>query len=270
MDFVDYRVYLDEIYRNLKSADRTVTYLKFAALLGFSESNVIWMVIKGRRKLTHLTSQRIATTLDLDTDNRKYFFALVSYINERSTAKKDALFTKLMEVKHSALSDGSDQLALEYFSEWFHPVLRELARDHNISTNPSDIANRLIPRILPREAESSIKLLSRLGLVEVSEDKMTFSYKGENIIPSRRINQHASIRFHHIMMDMAKEALVKIPETHREYNGLTLSLSDEMIPRAQEIIRKACMELLELENVEQGRRDVFQVNMQMFPFTRKD
>ena len=192
----------------------------------------------------------------------------MDYNNERTAQEKDRLFAKLMGLKAEALDDDTDQLALEYFSEWYYPVIRELSRRGGVPTDPATLASLLSPKIQPKEAEGTIQLLKRLGLILVSPDGKTFDYVGENIVPSRRINEHASIRFHHAMMDMAKGALVKFPETEREYNGLTLSLNSTLMPQAKEILRRACMELLKLEEAEQDHREVFQINMQMFPLTK--
>src|SRR4029079_18060633 len=79
--FLDYREYLQAVYLALKQELGTYSYLNFADDLGFSKTNVIHLIIKGKRPLTGKAADRITSTFDMRSNERKYFEQLVELQN---------------------------------------------------------------------------------------------------------------------------------------------------------------------------------------------
>src|SRR5690606_32473525 len=88
-------------------------------------------------------------------------------------------------------------------------------------------------------------------------------------IQMSRIDDLAAIRYHQAMIDAGKESLTRIPGKQREISGVTALLSKESYELIREKIKVLIDEVEKLEQVdhEKGDREVYQVNMQMFPFT---
>lgn len=267
-DYVEYRDVLNAMFQIVKGSMNGGSWLDLAEILGFSRTNALWLAAERRRKLTDLTSKRICDNLGWQGSTRRYWLLMVQSNNERDGAKREVLMTRLMELKQQSLGDGPDALAMEYFSEWYHPIIRELSRIRKLTTAPESSIGELMPRLLPAEAKSSLDLLQRIGLVHVDKETGNVMYGGENILPSRRVSRHASIRFHHTMMELAKEAIVSVRQDRREFNGLTIGLSSSGVEMAKKIIQKACADVMALESSDESGQHLYQMNVQLFPFTK--
>ena len=266
-DYVEYRDVLHTMFQIVKGSMNGGSWLDLAEILGFSRTNALWLAAERRRKLTDLTSKRICDHLGWQGETRRYWILMVLANNERDGAKRESLMNRLMELKKQSLGDGPDALAMEYFSEWYHPIIRELARIRTLTTEPESTMKELLPQLLPAEAKSSLDLLQRLGLVTIDKESGNVMYSGENILPSRRVSRHASIRFHHAMMELAKEAIVSVRKDRKEFNGLTLGLSTQGVEEAKRIIQKACADVMALESNDEKGQHLYQMNVQLFPFT---
>jgi uncharacterized protein (TIGR02147 family) len=78
----------------------------------------------------------------------------------------------------------------------------------------------------------------------------------------------AAIRYHQKMIEAAKEAIAKIPPERRDINAITITIGHNDFVRAIEILHDAIKKILQLEANSQLRTDVYQLNIQLFPFTK--
>jgi plasmid maintenance system antidote protein VapI len=104
--FFDYREYLGAVYQWLKSRVDAYSYLRFAEDLGFSRTNVLHLVIHGKRKLGVKTSQRLVKSLGLQATERQFFLTLVEYCNLREPALRELFFQRLLQLR--AQGDAAD------------------------------------------------------------------------------------------------------------------------------------------------------------------
>src|SRR5690606_35145342 len=80
-DYLSYRQYLKDLYEAAKGKVDTYSYMQFAQDLGLSKSNVLWLVVSGRRRLTQATLDKILKALKITGVQRRYFEGLVVYNN---------------------------------------------------------------------------------------------------------------------------------------------------------------------------------------------
>ncbi len=267
--FMSYRDYLDGLYIEVKNRAGNYSYLQLAEDLGFSKSNVIWLVIAGRRKLTMNTTQRIIDNLNLKGSERRYFQALVAYNNASRPDKREEYLSDLLIIKREQLPPGAVQENLEYYSEWFYPVIREMTALAEFSSNPEWIAERLSMKILPRQVEKALKLLEDLGLIRYDTRKKRHISTGEPIRPDRSVSGLAATAFHQKMCEIAAEALTRVPSAEREYNTITFCASKEEAMEISALIYELCEKIVRIEQKSTKKNQVFQVNLQLFPLTKK-
>ncbi len=269
--FLDYKEYLASLYQSQKSNMRSYSYAQFAEDLGFSKSNVIWLVITGRRKLSGQAVQRILDVLGLSGIERKYFITLVHHNNARLGSVREKYQEQLFDLKTKELLIPDEQEKLEYFGEWYYPVIREMMGSGEFRADPAWIASKLYGKLLPKEIIFSIRLLEKLGLIVYDQDKGRYIQAGGQIKPDRKVGKMASVRFHEKMLDIAKESITRVPSSRRDYNALTLCISEESANKVRELVREFCEKVFELEKnaLGQGEADqVYQLNVQLFPFTK--
>ncbi len=266
--YASYRDYLRDLYAGVKTSRKSYSFAKFSADLGLSETNVIWLVLNHRRDLSAASARKIAQTLQFNKDEKYYFLTLVDHNNTRRPDQRDALMRELVTRKGNLLQTPQENEALEYFSEWYHPVIRELVSLEDFSADADWVNQKLFLKLTPRQIEDSLKLLVNLGLIRFDETQKRYAPTGEQIFPDRKTGKLAAIRYHQKACDIARESVASVPARRRDLNVLTLSISDEAAMEVSKILYEACEKIMTLEQNVQNKDQIYQVNVQLFALTR--
>lgn len=266
--FVSYRDYLKALYGACHAEAGSYSYSQFARDLGFSFSNVLWLVCTGRRKLTPTTTQRLIEAAGLSGNARRYLQTLVAYNNARRSDVREARFKQLLTLKSRGLTAQEAIDTLEYFAEWQHPVVREMTALPDFRSEPDWIASRLAFRLLPAEVKRSLELLEQLGLVRFDPKMQRHVQTGGQILPDRNVETMAQIRYHQKMSELARDALTITEARRREMNTMTICVDEETAMKMGEMLYRTCEEIMKLEAKCTKRTQVYQVNVQLFPLTK--
>lgn len=267
-DFLSYRAYLLKLYEILKDESPSYSYAQLSEDLGFSRSNVLWLVITGRRRLTSKATDRLIKTLGLAGNDKRYLEVLCAYINTRRADDREKHLRELMAIKGKAVANEASVHALEYFSEWHHPIIRELVGLDDFRSDPEWINQRLVTRLMPMQIHRSMELLERLGLIAYDRKRGRHVLTGGQVHPDRDVERMASVRFHQKMCDMAREAVLRVPAERREMNTMTLRVSDDIAMQAATLLYKACEQIMKLETEAKEGDQIYQINVHLFPFTK--
>lgn len=266
-DYLSYRDYLRTLYEHLKASEAHYSYQQFAADLGFSYSNVLWLVIAGKRRLSHLAVARIGDSLHFTRSQQRYLELLIKHNNTRDAAQRDRCLVAMLQIKAQSTMDPDLKENLAYFSEWYHPVIRELTAMDEFSSDPKWIADHLHHRILPKQVEKSLRLLEELQLVKYDAHRKRHVSTSAPITPEREVTDHAAIRFHQKMCELAAQSLSDTPEKDREYNTLTVCVSEQEAEEIKAMIYNLCERIAQVERRARHKNRIFQVNLQMFPLS---
>lgn len=267
--YINYREYLKDIFSFLKQEENKYSYYTFAEQLGFSASNVIWLVMTGKRKLSPKSGEKIEIALDFNSDEKKYFNLLIQYTNISKPGVREELFQKILKISTANIQTDNDKDIVEYSNEWYHPVIREMTNLKEFSSDPDWIASQLQVRVLPKQIQKSIELLERLNLIYFDQEKGRHFCKQGHVTPEKRYRKLAQIRFHQKMTEIARDTLAITPAKVRDYNAVTLSLNEESMAKAKDIIHHAIAKIMELETSQGCNKVIYQFNSQLFPITKK-
>lgn len=266
-NYLDYRLYLKDIYQLIKT-NQPYSYLKFAENLGLNSSNVMHLVITGKRHLSLATAKKIAPFFDLKNEQRRYFLELIALANSRGPKSRSSSFQKIMELKNG-LTNGEDKKRFDYFSHWLNPVLREFLRIHPTSLDPQKIHTQLHPKTTVQQIESCLQILKELKIIYEKDGQAVLNDQTPIVLPAdKTANQLAYIQMHKEMIHIASESISFAQKEEREINTLTLCLNEEKKKLLIEMIRKFCREALELENADSKPDRVMQLNIQLFPMSK--
>lgn len=288
LSYLDYRDFLYEVYLQRKKMAQPFSYLQFAEELGFAPTNVIRLVISGKRSLAPKSAQKVAKNLGLDSIEKRYFLALVGYNDAKGPALKKKRFDNLLTIKQESLDNlnkDKDRASVEYFNHWSRPVLREVLKIQDLqirydgelepSTNlPESVTARireiLYPDLRTPKVQESIKFLLDHGYLKVSEDGSLKTLDTASIIlPSDDAAlQLSSLSYHQQMLQVAQECLIKVPSKRREYHGMTLCLSQIEFDALRDQIRKFCAATMQMESEGKQKDRVVQLNIQLFSLTK--
>ena len=265
--FIDYSKFLDELYLFLKKQDR-YTYSDFSYDLGFGATTYIHQIIRKYRSLTSKNAEKIALKIDLTGAEKRYFLNLVKYSNAKSAASRDLAWKEILKIKSSEIVTDPDHDILEYFSQWYHPVVREYLQISECSNDYNVIAKDMVPSLRPEQVRESLELLVRLNLVEIDSETGQYRQTSERVSTGHRVKSHAVVNYHLQMINLARESLANIPGKERDISALTLSVSQESCDRIKAMIHAFQLQILEEAEKAVAPDKVVQINIQMFPVTK--
>jgi uncharacterized protein (TIGR02147 family) len=267
--FLDYRQYLASVYAVMKDSqsNRTYSYQKFASDLGFGPTTVIHQIVKGYRPLSQKAAEKIVKALNLKGSERRYFLKLVDYCNAKRASVRDVLLGELIELKNKVLPNSFDKDCLDFFSEWFHPVIHELVGFSDFKYDPEWIGNRLQPKPRSEEIVKSLELLERLELIRFDATSNRWIQTNKRISTGHRVKGLAFVAYHKKMIEMASDSISQVSSEKRDISALTLSIDEKTFKAMQAMIHAFQMQLLDLADSVENPDRVCNVNIQLFPFT---
>lgn len=265
--FLDYRSFLQAVYQKLKEQMERYSYLQFADDLGFSQTNVVHLVIRRKRKLAPKSVERIMDALELKKTERLYFETLVKYAHARTPRKREIYFDRLHQLKAKSLLTSLDQSQMEYYSAWYHPVVRELVAMPGFDEDPDWIAARLTPHITPEQARRSVELLLSLNLIVRDAESGRLRLTQNVVSTGNEIAAMSVARYHQNVIELGRESITSIPARRRDISAVTVCVSEQTAQAMKAEIQAFRKKLLMLADEAGPGGQVFQLNIQFFPFT---
>ena len=269
-DHLAYKDYLQAIYVLVKKQLRSYSYLQFAADLGFPRSNVIHLMICGRRKLTSKAAVRIVDSLQLSGIQKNYFETLIRYENSINPDERKDFFQALLLMKNQTVKSALAQSQMTFFHEWYHPVIYEMMRFPDFSSDPYSIAERIKPRIRPEQARKSLDLLEKLGLAVFDGVARRHVPTSNQVTTGDEIASIAIVRYHQRMIDLGKEAITSFGEAERDISAIAIAVSSDTGARIKSEIQAFRKRILTLADEARDTQRVYQMNIQFFPVSTKD
>lgn len=268
MQFMDYRDFLAKLYESLKTSRKSYSYAKFSSAIGLSESNVIWQVLTHRRDLSLASAEKISEALKFNFEKKKHFSLLVKHNNSRNATVREACMNELIQLRARFLNDENQEQTLEYYEEWYNPVLREMMGLDDFKNEPDWINDRLFMKITPKRIEKAILLLQKLELIRFDSERKRLVPTDKQVFSDRKVKAIASIRYHQKACEIARESVTAVASQRRDLNVLTLCASEKSILAMKEIIHEACRKLMEIERNETDKEHLYQINLQIFSLTK--
>jgi uncharacterized protein (TIGR02147 family) len=267
--YLDYREYLQAVYLALKQELESYSYLSYAEDLGFSKTNVVHLIIKGKRPLTGKAADRISSSLDMRANERKYFEQLVSFQNSHDPIEREVMMQNLLHYKTKDVQSEASHDQLEFFTEWYNVAIYELAFTPYFNDDPKELAGLLTPRIRPEQARKSLELLQRLNLLHKDEASGRLVPQRSRVSTGDEIASLAIIRYHQKMIDLGKESLTSVESSLRDISAISIAIPEEKLPELKKEISALRKKLLSMAEQETKPDAVYQVNFQLFPLSRQ-
>lgn len=267
-DYLDYRRFLSDLMSfKKKQGGKKYSYRFLARACGFASPNFIKLVIEGQRNLTNESLAKIALGFGLSPTEREFFENLVFMNQSETHAEKDYYYQKMMAAKAYTKIHKIHKACYEYFSKWYYPAIREMAVFNDGGYSAAEIADRLTPRITPKEAEKALTLLTELGLI--AKDAQGKWRQVDNTITTGPEVQSLTIaNFHKEMLKLAAESIDRFSSAERDITGLTISINSQKISLIKELIAGLRKELLTLACQDELADQVIQINFQVFPLSK--
>ncbi|MEK6606272.1 MAG: TIGR02147 family protein [Myxococcota bacterium] len=266
-----YRAFLRDTYAFLKATKPQFSHRYFARQAGFAAPNYLKLVMDGRRNLTPSSILRFAKALRLDRAQREFFTHLVLMEQARSEGERNLHYDRLSHMKSYLRVRRLERDEYDYYSTWYAPPIRELVAVEGFREEPAWIARQLEPAITPAQAADSLDLLLRLDLLRRDGDGRLV--QADAVLSTGPEVKSLAVRnFHRAMIQRAEEALDRLPVEERHASSLTVAMSRaraaQIVARVHEL-RRMLLEAMCACDAGEAREAVYQLNIQLFPLTRR-
>ncbi len=269
-DYLSSSAYLSAIYLDAKAKNFGFTYRNYAEALGYGITNYMHLICTAKRKLTVKAAKDLVQALSLKGNQRKYFELLVAHECSKTADEKEKIFEKIIEIKQKSLPQNLERDMMEYLSEWYFPVVRELAWLPNFTPDPEWISTTICPKISPDEAADALKLLYRLGFLIIDEETGRTRPKNAHVTTGSLVQSLSATRYHQVMMELARNAIHAVSAPERDFQALTIPVSEELLGELKADTEAFWrMALTKSECCSEPDR-VYQLNIQLFPVSNKE
>ena len=130
-----------------------------------------------------------------------------------------------------------------------------------------DLASRLHPSISSQQAQRSIKLLLKLGII--APDSTGILRPVKDFVTTSGTDQAKAVRsYQKSTLKLAVGAIDTLPKEFRDISTLTVSVSRQCIESIRDRISEMRHEIIELIRKDKDLEEVYQINFQLFPLTR--
>jgi|WetSurMetagenome_2_1015567.scaffolds.fasta_scaffold37564_2 uncharacterized protein (TIGR02147 family) len=266
--YTSYRTFLRDYYKEKKSGEG-FTYRDFSKIAGMNSSSWLLHLIKGTKNLSNESILKVSKALGLPASEAEYFELLVHFTQAKDNDTKDYFYRKMLACKKSLNMSRISEEQYDYYTKWYHPVVRSLVSKVEFHNDYVLLAARLVPRITAAEAKKSVALLVKLGLI-----KKDYSGKwmqadpilstGDEVMSLNIVNYHKQVS------RLAENAFDRSSRDERDISALTLGVSSEAFNRIKARLQSFRKEIMEIAKESDNPDRVFQLNLQFFPVSRQE
>ncbi len=267
-DYMDYRAFLKDMFSYKKKTDRYFSYRYFSRRAGINSPNFLQLVITGRRNLTQESAAKICKGFDLKKTEREYFENLVWLNQSTDHEDRNHYYRKLVSLKSNASARKLDKASFEYFSKWFYPAIREIVSLGSRKWSAEEISTILDPEIPAKEAGKALKALIELGLI-CRDDEGAYMQNESILTTGPEVSSLTIANFHREMLRLATEAIERHKAQDRDISALTISIRSERVSELKGHLARIRQEIMKMYCEDKECDQVYQLNLQLFPLSRK-
>ena len=157
-------------------------------------------------------------------------------------------------------------LAVDEFkviSDWWYFAIMSLAETPACSSDEVELSKRL--NITPKQVSTALTILRKLKLIYIRAGRLKRT--GKSFATQNDVSDVAIRKNHRQGLELAVDALERVPILEREFGSMTLAIDPRYIPQAKFRIREFRKEMAQLLEVK-NQSDVYRLQIQFFPVTQ--
>ena len=224
----------------------------FAKQLGIDHSTLS-QVLRRRRRLSPRALEAVGKRMGLGEEAIRGYAA---------SATKKPISTSLREDIRSL---NFDLDTFQLLSVWYHYAILELIQVQGFKTDSRWIANTL--GIAVEDVNIALQRLLRLGLLEMSGRDRWIDKSGDAEFGSAALTEAASNQMNQEILELAADALKRIPSQLRIHRQVVVALDSRRLSRLKRLTDEFVSELQSLVSESDAKDDVYQVEISFFPVT---
>jgi uncharacterized protein (TIGR02147 family) len=237
-----------------------------AGMAGLRSPASMSMILKGQRRLSVDSAERLARAFKLDKKSSRYLSLLTRRDLCERYEERLELEERLLYLRTRGESHAMELTQYRFLAVWYYPILYALASDGKLKFEAERIAKRIRRGVTSQMVRTGVGDLVNLGLLKLENGFLKQSLGP--ICTNERVRHLAIRRYHSEMIRLAAESVALSP-TERELNGLTARIPMALLPQIKRRMSEFREEINELlTGATEG--EVFQMNLQLFPMTQSE
>ncbi|WP_413287939.1 TIGR02147 family protein [Bdellovibrio sp. HCB337] len=261
--YLDANQYLLDFYAFRKNQSGDFTYEVWSKILGVSSRSYLRSVVAGKRSIPELLTQKLADFLELNYEDKEYFYLLVIYSQCREPEQKKLYATKLIEllkraVDYTVVSPQENLLANPLIV-----IIRNILTYTDIKRD-----QEMLVRLTGQTKEviaASLQVLLNAGLVEAVGDEWWATQKILKF--EDQAHNQALLQYHEESLKKAIASQHR-PASERNYRSITLGLNEQ---EYQDYLKQqgAFIQSIfsQFDNDALSDRRMYQINLNLIPWT---
>ena len=265
LDYLDYRTFLLHWMEAQKDLRRGFSLRNFAKRLDLASPSFFSAVLKGKKNIGDELRLKLASALNLQGPEEAYFHWLVQFNQAKDMEGKNYCFRQLQKFRGSRarlVGDGQ----YRFYEKWYFAAVWNYFGLRKVKADPNLVAEALIPRITPSQAEEAIATLLELKLLR----KVANGYETcETHLTTEPEVASLAVKNHILDLNrIAGELLDQVPATERQYNTLMFQASRQGFETIKDRIRQFQEELRDILDHDKNEDRVYTLSMSLFPHTK--
>lgn len=264
-DYLDHRAYLADYFAHKRK--RGLSYRGFSRRVGLGAPNYLKQVIDGDKRLSSAMAERFAAACDLEGDAGEYFCVLVAFNHAKDLGARNEHYARLSSFRRYREAQKLELAHAAYHSTWYLPAIRELVIADGFREDSAWIGDQLRPKVRETDVRKALTTLLELGLL-VRDDAGRLRQSQAVVSTGPQTTGMHIANYHAEMMQHATRAMDLIPAAERDISSLTMCVNEEAFALVRERLRQLRRELIAMAESSEGRGQVMQLNLQLFPLTQ--
>lgn len=264
--YTSYRRYLEDFFREKKSANKRFSYRVFNEKAGISSPSFFKLVVAGDRNLAGKSTDAFIKALGLTPREAQFFRVLVRFNQAKSLDEREQSFRQMAFFREFDSVKTLDAHQYRFYEKWYHAAILEMTRIKGFRQDPHWIATHLHPRISDEEAQESLALLKELGLVTFGKNLRPIA-RNKNITTEKEVYDLAVAAFQSEMIRQADSNLWGSSGDDRDISSVTVAIDENGFLEAKRRIQEFRRELNVLLSGTKNPDRVYQINFQLFNLT---
>ncbi len=264
--YTSYSRFIKDFQAEKKKEGHGFSFEAFARKAGFKTRSYLIEVATGKKELSHGSLYNVARAMELGPKETEYFEALVGFQHAATFKEREFHFRKLGVLAGRTSGHMLEESQHAYFSEWWHPVIREMACMGGFKGDMARLGQSLRPPLTAKQTKESVALLLNLGLL-VKMPSGRYRQADGVVRTADELSSFVVMKYQKENLRLADEALDKVDPEERDISTLTTGISASCYLEIKREIQSFRNHIAQLASKDKGQDRVYQLNLQFFPFT---
>jgi uncharacterized protein (TIGR02147 family) len=262
-EYSDYREFLRGAITDQRQRDPSFTYRFLNSKLGLRSAHGLSLVVQGKRNLSGDSAVQLAQLLGLSEAAAQYFLWLVLFDQAATSLEKAEYWKQAMTLRMRNNTATITDSQYAYYSQWYHPVIRELVAMPGVQWDAGKLSGILRPKVPVAQVRRSLNLLEELGFLR--REGKGWAKTSPNLATSPEVRSMAVFQYHQELVKLSKAALETMPGTERNFTSVTVELNAAEYRLIVDMLADTRRQVLAVGHSTGPVDQVYQLNLQLFP-----